>query len=420
MSYGLEQPEGMLGCMFAFEGVSDCVTILHGPTGCKQYPADFSEKAFRSRNGQYIVRDLFSHKRRFLFYQPRIPCTYLDGDTFVSGASERLQELYDITVQDSPGLIGIINSPGASLIGEDLTKLNSHIPTVRFESPGYSLTLGEGYQNTVIEILKTVAAEPKEKHGVFILGMGIWQYRWEDSAEEIRRMLALCGIDDVTFVCAGCSAEELSHISESELNIVLYEECGKRTAEFCKEAYGTDYICGLPLGFDSVEEWIRNVCAKLGKDPSAALDDLACWRHRSADRLSRLDASFVNISGKTFSADGDRETVEHVSRFLYDYLGLIPVALSTGRDDTALAIREEFGAKGIPVSDSVWDTPTDMVLASGTVISSMKSRMIAREGIEISEPSRMHVTVVPEPLIGTMGTVMILQKAIDIAARVIK
>ena len=242
MSYDLEQPEGMFGLMLAIEGVTDAVTIVHGPTGCKQYVADLSERSFRSRNGKYMVRDLFSFKRRFYFYQSRIPCTYLDGDTFVSGATERLEELYGIIANDRPGIIGIINSPGASLIGEDLTKVASDTPTVRFESPGFSLRLGDGYQDGNIAVIRELA-KPKtgKKGGVFVIGMGIWQYRWEDSEEEIRRMLALCGIDDVTFLCAGSTAEEISRIADSELNIVMYEEYGRRTAEFCKGGFGTDY-----------------------------------------------------------------------------------------------------------------------------------------------------------------------------------
>ncbi len=420
MSYDLEQPEGMLGCMLAIEGVTDATTIVHGPTGCKQYPADLSERSFRSRNGRFMVRDLFSFKRRFLFYQSRMPCTYLDGDTFVSGASERLEELYGIVVNDGPGLIGIINSPGASLIGEDLSKVDSDIPTVRFETPGFSKELGEGYQNGVNAIIDALAAPTGKKHGVFVLGMGIWHHNWEDSEAEIRRMLALCGIDDVTFVCAGSTAEEVSHVPDSELNIVLYDEYGLATAEHCRERFGTGYVTGLPLGFDATEKWIKDVCSALGKDPSPALEDLGCWRRRAAGKVSDLDSSFISVSGKTFSAEADRQTLECVARFLYGYLGLVPVALSTGRMDGALAIREEFGSMGIPVTDSVWDTPAIMILSSGDVISSMKSRGIVREGIDICEPARMHVTVTPEPAIGTMGSVILLQNALDIAARVIK
>ena len=112
--------------------------------------------------------------------------------------------------------------------------------------------------------------------------------------------------------------------------------------------------------------------------------------------------------------------MESVSRFLYDYLGLIPVAISTGRDDESLAIREEFGSKGIPVTDSVWNTPADVILSSGTIISSMKSRGLVRDGVEICEPSRMRITISPEPAVGTMGTVVLLQRTIDIVARIIK
>ncbi len=75
---------------------------------------------------------------------------------------------------------------------------------------------------------------------------------------------------------------------------------------------------------------------------------------------------------------------------------------------------------GIPVSDSVWDTQADIILASGDVISSMKSRGLVRDGIDICEPARMHVTIAPDPVIGTMGTVSLLGRALDLTARIIK
>ena len=421
MSYDLERPRGLLGYMLAFEGVSDAATIVHGPTGCKQYPADLSEKAFRSRNGENSVRDLFSFEERYYFFQPRIPCTYLDGDTFVSGASERLQDLYRLVASKRPALIGVINSPGASLIGEDLSKLRSDIPTAVCESPGYSHSVSEGFQDASISIIRTLCTEnPSEKKGVCILGMGIWQHRWEDSVREIRRMLALCGIEVIAAVCAGSSAEDISKVSSSELNIVINREYGERVAEYCRQSFGTDYVCGLPLGFDAVRDWIAEVCSRLGKDPTRALADLEFWRRKSAMTMSRLDAAFIHISGKTFSVDGDISIVERVSDFLYSYIGMVPVAISSLDKEGAERIRERFASKGIPVEDSVWDTEADLCLASGNTVSSLKSRGLIHDGVDIVGPSRMHISITDEPLVGTMGTVILMQKVLDIVARIIK
>ena len=421
MSYDLERPRGLLGYMLAFEGVSDSATIVHGPTGCKQYPADLSEKSFRTRDGN-SVRDLFSFEERYYFFQPRIPCTYLDGDTFVSGASERLQDLYDLVVSKGPGLIGVINSPGASLIGEDLTKLRSDIPTAVCESPGYSHSMSEGFQDATIEILRTLCKGPvpEKKKGVCILGMGIWQHRWEDSVKEIRRMLGLCGIEVIAAVCAGSSTEEIAKVPSSELNIVISEEFGERVAVYCRESFGTDYVCGYPLGFDAVQDWILDVCERLLVDPTPALKDLECWRHRTAEVVSRLDRSFIDIGGRTFSIDGEGAVVDKATEFLYSYLGLVPVAVSSSDKDKAAYIRARFAMKGIPIADSVWDEEADLCLASGNTISSLKSRRLINDGVDICEPSRMHITVTDEPLLGTFGTVILVQKVLDIVARIIR
>ena len=421
MSYDLERPRGLLGYMLAFEGVTDAATIAHAPTGCKQYPADLSEKAFRSRNGGYAVRDLFSLEKEYYFFQPRIPCTYLDGDTFVSGASERLQDLYNLVVSKRPGLIGVINTPGASLIGEDLTRLSSDIPTAVCESPGYSHPMSEGFQDGTIEIIRTLCkGKAAEKKGVCLFGMSICQYQWEDSLKEIKRMLALCGIDVIAAVCAGSSAEEISRVPSSELNIVINREYGERAAQYCKESFGTDYVCGLPLGFDAVRDWITEVCGRLGRDPTPALDDLACWRKKTAMTMARLDTSFIHISGKTFSIDADGSLIERITDFLYSYLGMIPVAVSSLDKEVAEKVRSDFEAKGIPVKDSVWNEEADICLASGNTVSSLKSRCLIHDGIDIIGPARMHVCVRDEPLIGTLGTVVLTEKVLDIVARIIK
>lgn len=419
MSYDLERPNGLLGYMLALEGISDSATMVHGPTGCKQYPADMSEKSFRVRDGVTVVRDLYSPDQRFYLYQPRLPCTYLDGRTFVSGAGDRLSELYGIVSGKNPALIGVINSPGASLIGEDLSVLDSDIPTVRIESPGYSKSLGKGFQECAIEIIKTLnPPKSEEKNGVCILGLGIWQYRWEDNIRELKRMLGLCGIEVLCTPFAGSSVEDLRKIGTSQLNVVVGESYGSEIARHLKQEYGTEYVCGTPFGFGNIESLIEKVCSALEKDPSKALEDVSAWRRKSAAEISRLDSVFVQMSGRTFSADGPADLVYAICDFMYGYLGLVPVAVSTDEEDVTEGIIDLFSKKGIPVSRDVWNTPADLTFSCGDTVSSLIARGIVHDGVDIAEPSRLRISITDDPSVGTLGTVITLQKALDIVARI--
>ena len=93
MSYELERPDALLGTMIALEGIRDAMTIIHGPTGCKMYPADLTERLFIDRTGEIETRNPFLRTEKYFFYQPRLPCTLLDGNRLILGSSERLKDL---------------------------------------------------------------------------------------------------------------------------------------------------------------------------------------------------------------------------------------------------------------------------------------------------------------------------------------
>ena len=104
MSLDCERPESYLGMLMALEGVSDGFTIIHGPTGCKYYPASVSETAFPDRGGEVKARNLFRYSCKYFFSQPRLPCTYLDMGRFVTGATELNEQNYAQYVSEIEGM----------------------------------------------------------------------------------------------------------------------------------------------------------------------------------------------------------------------------------------------------------------------------------------------------------------------------
>lgn len=99
-----------------------------------------------------------------------------------------------------------MNSPGASLIGEDLSGLRSPAPIVTVDGGKYSHTEAEGFQDTVLAILGELPPVRKPHSGVNLMGISINHLRWYDTVANIRELLGMCGIRVNRCIGAGWSA----------------------------------------------------------------------------------------------------------------------------------------------------------------------------------------------------------------------
>ena len=381
MSYEYDRPEAFLGSMIALEGIRDAMTIIHGPTGCKLYPSDLTERLFVRRKPKIETRNAFLRDMKYFFYQPRLPCTLLDGNRLIMGSSERLADLYSIIVDSGPSLIGVINSPGASLTGENLDSIQSDIPTIRIDSHDFSAPMYEGFSDCTVRIIDRLAKGYGVRKGtVNVFGLSIWHIRFEDSLKEIKRLLELCGIEVNCFLCAGSTVDEIKQISCSELNIVVDADYGLRAAEHCRDRFGTPFIDVTPIGFDESERMVCEACKILGKDPSPALEDSEKWRRITASKISALEKRYIKIRGRTFSVHSTPALADSIAGYMFEYLGIVPAAIQYDGDE-----REQPDI-GIPVSNDVWNTYSDILFSSGSEIAAMLDRGMASGAVCICDP----------------------------------
>ena len=281
-------PESFIGVIAGFEGVSDGYTAVHAPTGCKFYPASVAEDMYvHTSSSLPRNRNPLTMGSVYFFAQPRVPCTYLDMDAFVSGASVRLRDMMATVDEFKPSVVGVMNSPGASLVGEDLTALESRCPVAVVEHAEYSGTLADGFQDAVLALLKAIPPERRsERHGVNITGLSISHLRWNDTLDDLTRLLNLCGVHVNRCVGAGWSAQDIRDSADAELTVSVYPEYGDRICEFYEREYGIpSYTCpeGAPIGFTALESWIKGICERVGADPSPALKEISLKRRRTAD-----------------------------------------------------------------------------------------------------------------------------------------
>ncbi|MCQ2501887.1 MAG: hypothetical protein MJ117_11155, partial [Lachnospiraceae bacterium] len=167
--------DSLTGILFGVEGIRNSLVLLNGPMGCKFYHSTTSQ-FLMDRPPLYLpvseggrkVEVNYNYMNDWFFRQSRVPCTYLDHYDYVYGTAEKLEEgLTYIRNHVDFDLLTIVNSPGASLIGDNLKELAGKVlsdrRTVHIESPGYSESFSAGYEKAALEVLKQLSGEIRER-----------------------------------------------------------------------------------------------------------------------------------------------------------------------------------------------------------------------------------------------------------------
>lgn len=411
MAINYDEPEGLMGILLAFEGVKDAATILNGPTGCKFHPSSVSEAVYR-RKGSFNPM-IFSGE--FHFCQPRIPCTYLGGYDYITGSKDRLNRLFEEVNNSHPSLIGIVNSPGASLIGESLNVSEKSAPLVKIETPAYSESLGEGFQEGVISILEKIKPDGgKRKDCINLLGISVWHLNWEDSLNDLTSLLNLCGIEVIASAGAGWSVDDIKSSGGAELNIIIHDEFGSRVGSWYEKNCSIPCISPeVPIGFDALENWIKEICSILGKDAAPALEVIKSKRKKVFRELSAMEERKVLPKGRTFSVAADGSLAFPVLKFLYEYLGMVPVAVTVENEKWNRRINEYLSDKNLKVSENVFNTVADVFIGDGNTLSALLFREVVRSGIAVESPGIRQIEIQEESVLGLNGTLRLLDGVLN-------
>ena len=400
-------PDGITGSVFVLEGIKNSITLLNAPMGCKFYHSSISQRLMPrlpmylpSREGEEPSEVNFSNLNDWFFRQGRVPCTWLDSHDYVYGTADKVREALEFIRKNVDfDILCVADSPGASLIGDDLRELCGDIfperITVVLETPGFSSDYWDGASAAIEQLLIQSgdrlfdggAPRSSQKPCVNIIGMSLWQKYSEGNIDEMKRILGLCGIDVNCVLCAGCSLEEIKRIPSADLNIVLYPEIGTAGAEYLRQRSGMPcYICECPpVGFDGLRCFIHDICGILGTSPGAFDEELSRARALSWYRINGVHASTGRPNGTVFAVRSIPSEETAYSRFFTDYLGMRP------------------GSPG----------EAELVFADANTISEL---MLSRRefcGIEISNPSMGYVDVIPKCTLGIRGTLFLIEQVLN-------
>ena len=430
-------PDSITGMIFAMEGIRNAIVLLNGPMGCKFYHSTTSahltkHPPLRAADGTPAEKGQVEYDilNSYFFRQSRVPCTYLDGADFVYGTAEKVEAaLRYFGEKFRFDLLVIVDSPGASLIGDELKELAArvlpHKPVAVLESPGYSEYFSDGYDRAVSTLLRQLPAfAPRKPRGqkprVNLLGVSIWHRYWEGDLEEMRRLLGLCGIEVNCCLCAGCTMEEVRALPDADLNLLLYPEMGRDTAAFLEERFGTPcYVFdGPPVGFRATEEAFREICARLGTDAAPLLTESERSRAEAWFQLNDLDQMNYLSSGSTFAVEGMDSVALAYTSFLTEYLGLTPECVSlTGSPDGGIREKLRELLRSCRAEDAelrdILDSRAELVFADANTIAALHTRQDAFSGIEISLPGMGYVDFVKKTHLGLRGALFLTEQAVN-------
>ncbi|MDR3075003.1 MAG: hypothetical protein LBU30_03050 [Candidatus Methanoplasma sp.] len=414
--------DGFTGALMAVESFDGTVTVLHGPGGCRNYHTFLSSQCYARKSPENFRK----YSQKYFYWNSRMPCTYMDENDYINGADSKIEEILPIIKEVDGGAAVFIQSPGASLIGDNISDVIERLgysgTALAIEESLISQPFSSSYDHTVRSIIEWKRPKRSDtvKGTVNLLGLPITTRAWEDSLEELRHMLALCGIEVMTSPGAGCPVSGIDSSADAEYNVMVCPEYGSGTADYYESEFGIPCIisdAGAPVGFDASEEWIKNICSVMGKDPSGALGYIDRHRFRAFKTIDKLVYN-QRTRGVRFAVMADSSVLLPLTKWLYSYLSMVPVFLEAepGEDTGCMRSLGEFiGCSGLGNSlgtDLAKAVPY-FVFADGHMSETMRLMGVCKAGVDISAPDLSHFSFIPKPVMGALGAMYILDEVFN-------
>lgn len=410
--------DGFEGSVLAAESITDATTILHGPYACRMFMSIMSER--------YIKREYTTREGDYFFHFSRIPCTSVDRDDYIYGASKKVAMILDILEQDDTKFATIVQSPGASLIGDKLKDevlekgLDSKtlVMDTTFMSEKFSL----GFDSTLTKIAeKLVRPSEKRKGTVNIIGLPFTSRGYYELLQEIRRVFSGLGIEVIAAIGAGCSLDEFRRSSEAEFNVVIHPEYCGQLARLYEDVFGIPSIVnelGAPIGYRSMASFVRTVCERMGIDPSPVTDGLERDDHAVRNTMASSFGSADFINYKTFSVKGESSLVYPLCDFLIRYLKMVPSCIEVTESDPVFMGKIEEMLERLDLKD-VMDVRfgeedfTNVMFGPGAFVKLCERQGKCGLGYDISLPSQDQIDISPKSIMGLEGLHRMLDQVLN-------
>lgn len=408
------RPDGFIGSVMAIEGISDATVLMHGPDGCRKNLTVLSSKCYPRRD------DSVDAYTPYYSGMSRIPCTGVVSTDYIFGSYGKVSDALSFLAGRDTGLVAVIPTPGAALIGDDCGKAVSEAKmdgrALVMESDLGSTPLGHGIDRTLATVVSHLAERSEHVRGtVNLIGLSILMKDWPTVVEEFTHILGLMGLEVVCTLGAGSSVDDIRRSGSAEFCVVICPEYARETVEAYRGLGVPSVDIGVsPVGFEATIEWICSVADATGRDPMDALAYVDGFRRRA---FSCMSASRTSVRGWSFSIDGEASVVYPLTRWLSEDLLMCPSAVTVcpGGSEASMESLSAFLAAGgfDDVLGSEHPSFSDALLCAGNTARLEQAAKRCRKGIDISFPSISNVDFRRSPVFGPSGVMYILDRLMN-------
>jgi nitrogenase molybdenum-iron protein alpha/beta subunit len=363
----------------------------------------------------------------FFVGQPRIPCSYLDEEDYIQGSVEKMESMLPVVEAKGDRLVVVVNSPGAALIGDDVMgaierKGFSDKMMVIGEST-FSTPASTAFDSTIRSIVSWLDPPRNDRlpASVNILGLSIINKDWRHGVFDLRGLLQRMGLTVISTPGVSCTVEDLRASSRAAYNVMVSPEYCASTAQMYDEMYGIPCIRseeGAPVGFAATEHWLLTIASATGTDATEAIASLRYYRQMATSFLREFQRHSTLPKGATFAVKADASVALPLTKWLLQYLGMVPVAvqLNPGEDQAAASSLRSFLEEqgfGEAWNKDLREGRPDVVLADGHTARLMKGMRSCRVGVDISLPSLDRFNFIPRTIFGAQGSMYLLDEIIN-------
>jgi light-independent protochlorophyllide reductase subunit B len=225
------------------------------------------------------------------------------------------------------------------------------VPVVAVELPAYQKKENWGAAETFYRLVRAFAGTPGTQRApreanarplCNVLGPTALGFRHRDDVAEITKLLGQLGIDINVVAPLGARPADLARLGDADFNVVLYPEIAGTAAAWLQRSFGQPTIKAIPIGVGATRDFIAEIAALTGVDPSAALaadPTRLPWYSRS------VDSNY--LTGKRVFVFGDATHAVAAARIAAEELGFTVVGLGTYSREQAREVREAAKLYGI-------------------------------------------------------------------------
>jgi len=322
---------GAMRIATAMEGVH---YVLHAPQGDTYADLLFTMIERRSKRPPvtyttFQARDLGGDTAELFKEAVRAAHARFQPQALLVGASCTAE-----LIQDDPG--GLARALGLP------------VPVVALELPSYQKKENWGAAETFYQIVRAFAGPnvpppgttraaraPGARPRCNVLGPAALGFRHRDDVAEVTRLLAQLGIDVNVAAPLGATPADIARLGEAEFNVVLYPEIAGQAAAWLARSFGQKATKTVPIGIGATRDFINEVAALAGVDPTPALAGAPSrmpWYTRS------VDSNY--LTGKRVFVFGDATHAIAAARVARDEMGFTVVGLGTYGREFAREVRE--------------------------------------------------------------------------------